>query len=259
MKSIFTLLIISLFSFCASGQRLKLTGGYNLSIPQGHMNDNINPAHSLQAGFLYKLNGPLKRLLVGFDAGIGIYAMKRIDQTFTFDNSFTSVVPVNYNSNILNANLNLRYNLADDEKLFIPYLTLKGGVYNFFSTVYVEDPQDGGCHALERDNIIKDATLAWTGGAGVQINTSVFAKRKFRRNVMIDISANSVRGGRLDYINTKNLIDAQTISDPGSKPLQVQFVNASTQNIHEHTVAQVYNSPLRLLEIRVGIVVNIER
>jgi len=259
MKSTFTLLFITVFISTTSAQDWKLIGGYNLAIPQGHMNDNINPAHSMQAGALYKLKGPLKRLSVGFDAGIGIYAMKRIDQTFTFDNNFTSIVPVNYNSNILNANINARYNLAGDEKLFIPYITIKGGVYNFFSTIYVEDPQDGGCHALQRDNIIKDATLAWTGGAGLQINTSVFSKRKFRRNVMIDISVNSVRGGRIDYINTTDLVDAQTLNNPGSKPLQVRFVNASTQNIHEHTVAQVHNSPLRMIEIRLGIVVNIER
>ncbi len=257
MKSFFTLLISCLFVLTASSQQWKMAGGYNLGIPLHEMNSNINPVHTLQAGVFYQLPG-VKRLSLGFETGIGIYAMQRIDQTFTFDNT-TSVVPVSYNSNVLNANLQARYSFADDDKLVIPYFNIKGGVYNFFSNIYVEDPHDGGCAALQRENIIKDATLAWTAGAGVQINTAVFAKRKFRRNVMIDISANTVRGGRIDYINTKNLIDAQTINDPSSKPLDVQFINASTQNIHEHTVAQVYNSPLRLLEVRVGILVNIER
>ena len=50
---------------------------------------------------------------------------------------------------------------------------------------------------------------------------------------------------------SKNL----TIVDPGAKPLNVQFINASTQAIHEHTVAQVYISPLRMLEFRAGVVV----
>jgi len=35
--------------------------------------------------------------------------------------------------------------------------------------------------------------------------------------------------------------------------LNVQFINASTQSIHEHKVAQVYTSPLKMLEFRAGI------
>lgn len=224
------------------------------------MNKNINPVHSLQAGFLYQLTGPLKRMSVGVETGIGIYAQQKIDQTFTFDNSTTAVVPVNYNSNAFNASAVVRYNFVDEEKFVIPYLTAKGGVYNFFSNIYIEDPHDAtGCKALQRENIIKDATLTWSAGAGIQMNTAVFAKRKFRRNVMIDLSVNTVRGGNIEYINTKNLMDAQTINDPEGKPLHVQFINASTQNIHEHTVAQVYNSPLRLLEVRLGIAVALQR
>jgi hypothetical protein len=58
----------------------------------------------------------------------------------------------------------------------------------------------------------------------------------------------------VSYINTKHLVDAQTTTDPDGKPLEVKFINVSTQQIHEHTVAQVYTSPLRLVEFRAGIV-----
>ncbi len=33
----------------------------------------------------------------------------------------------------------------------------------------------------------------------------------------------------------------------GGKPLLVKFINVGTQDIHQHKVAQVYNSPLRIL------------
>lgn len=258
MKLVFTLLSLSLLTITTNGQQWRMTGGYNLGLPQKALNKNINPVHSIQSGALYQLGGSARRISVGVEAGIGIYAMQRIDQTFTFDNSTTAVVPVNYNSNVFNTNLLVRYDLADREKFVIPYLTAKGGYYSFFSNIYIEDPTDGSsCHALQKENIIKDGSLTWTAGAGLQMNTAIFAKRKFRRNVMIDISANTVRGGRIDYINTKRLVDAQTLNDPGSKPLQVQFINASSQNIHEHTVAQVFNSPLRMLEVRMGIVVDL--
>ena len=74
---------------------------------------------------------------------------------------------------------------------------------------------------------------------------------------MIDISANTIHGGTISYINTKHLMDAQDIRTPEEKPLNVQFINASTQSIHEHTVAQVYTSPLRMLEFRAGITVKL--
>ena len=48
-----------------------------------------------------------------------------------------------------------------------------------------------------------------------------------------------------------------SVLTPDEKPLNVQFINDSTQSIHEHTVAQVYTSPLRMLEFRAGITVKL--
>ena len=45
------------------------------------------------------------------------------------------------------------------------------------------------------------------------------------------------------------------MNDPDGKPLEVEFINVNTQAIHEHTVAQVYTSSLRMLEFRLGITV----
>lgn len=63
-------------------------------------------------------------------------------------------------------------------------------------------------------------------------------------------------GGKLDYINTKHLQEEHDMSQMGGKPLMVKFINVGTQDIHEHMVAQVYTSALRLIEIRGGIIVN---
>lgn len=257
MRLLSTLLFLLIFSLPSFSQSWKLTGDYSLAIPQQDMADNIQPAHSLQGGILYQLPGKWKQLSVGAELGIGLYAYKRIDQTYQLDGNAPSLVPVNYSSNVFNANLQARLNLADNNKNFIiPYVTAKGGLYNFFSTINIEDPNDpGGCHALERKNVQNDNTAYWSAGAGLQVNTGFFAKHKNHGNVMIDISANTIHGGMISYINTKHLVDAQTMNDPKATPLNVQFINVSTQNIHEHTVAQVYTSPLRMLELRAGVVV----
>ena len=253
MKFISTLLFGFLF-FSANSQQWKFTTSYSLGLPRQEMGKNIQPVHSLQTGILYQMPGELKRLSAGLEFGIGIYAHERIDQTFQFDNNTSTVLPVDYSSNVFNANLQARFDLLSDKNFIIPYINAKGGLYNFYSSIYIGDPEDdGGCHALEQENIINDKTMYWSAGGGLQINPTIFSKNKRSTKVMIDISANTIRGGEINYINTKHLMDAQTMNDPDGKPLEVQFINVSTQSIHEHTVAQVYTSPLRILEFRAGI------
>jgi hypothetical protein len=257
MKFISTLLLGFLF-LSANSQQWKLTSSYSLGIPKQDMGKNIQPVHSFQAGVLYKLPGDLKRLSVGLELGVGMYADETIDQTFRFDSTNSTVLPVDYSSNVFNANIQLRLNLLSDKKIVVPYINAKGGLYNFFSMVYIGDPNDnGGCHALEQENLIHDQTMYWSAGGGIQINPLIFSKHKHSSRVMIDISANTIHGGTISYINTKHLMDAQEISASAEKPLNVQFINASTQSIHEHTVAQVYTSPLRILEFRAGITVQL--
>lgn len=253
MKFISTLLLCFLF-FSANSQELRFTSHYSLGIPMQDMGDNIQPAHSFQTGLLYQLPA-LKKLSVGFEVGLGMYAHKRIDQTFQFDNNTTTVLPVDYSSNVFNANLQARFNLLSDKNIIVPYINAKGGIYNFYSSVYVGDPEDdGGCHALEQKNLLNDKTMYWSAGGGLQINLS---RDKENNKVMIDISANTIHGGTLSYINTKHLMDAQSMNDPDGKPLEVKFINVNTQSIHEHTVAQVYTSSLRMLEFRAGITLNL--
>ena len=257
MKFIFTFLLGFLF-FSSNSQQWKFTSSYSLAMPKQEMGNNIQPAHSMQNGILYQLPGALKQLSVGLEFGIGIYAYERIDQTFQFDNNTTTVLPVDYSSNVFNANLQARFNLVSDKNLVIPYINAKGGLYNFYSSIYIGDPEDAdGCHALEQENIMKDKTMYWSAGGGLQINTGIFSKKKHNARVMIDISANTIRGGEISYINTKQLMDAPATTDPDGEPLNVQFINASTQSIHEHKVAQVYTSPLRMLEFRAGITVRL--
>lgn len=271
MKKISTLFFSCLLCFIASSQTLKsrptnsenfkLTIDYGLGIPQQQMARNIQAIHSLHAGGLYQLPNQLNRFSVGLELGVGIYAHEKIDQTFTFNTNTSTVVAVNYNSNVINANLQTRYQLVDERShLIVPYVSAKAGLYNFYSNVTIEDPNDpDGCHPLDKKNLINDKTLYWGAGAGFQLDPSVFSKRKRNGPVKIDFSINTIYGGKLDYINTKHLKDEHDMSQTGGKPLMVRFINVSTQDIHEHKVAQVYTSTLRILEIRAGVVLNIGR
>jgi hypothetical protein len=105
----------------------------------------------MQTGVLYQFPGELKRLSVGLELGIGIYAHQKIDQTFQFDNSTATVLPVDYSSNTFNVNLQARFNLLSDKNFIIPYINAKGGLYSFYSSIYIGDPEDdGGCRILNK-------------------------------------------------------------------------------------------------------------
>jgi hypothetical protein len=259
MKISSTLFICCFLYFTANSQSFKFVSDYSLGLPQQQMAKNIQVIHSLHAGGLYQLPRQWKKLSVGLELGVGFYAHEKIDQTFNFDANTSTVVPVNYNSNVINGNLQTRYQFLDERSaMIVPYINAKAGVYNFYSNVNIEDPNDpGGCRPLEKKNLISDYTFYWGAGAGFQINPSLFSKHKKDGPIMIDISINTIRGGKLDYINTKNLKDEQDLSQTGGKPLLVKFINVSTQDIHEHKVAQVYTSALRILEIRGGLILRI--
>ena len=89
---------------------------------------------------------------------------------------------------------------------------------------------------------------------------SLFDKKEKPGKYMIDIGISKIKGGRLNYINTKD-IKSHIHTDPNNptptptgkgEPLNIQFINITTRTIHEHQVAELYNSPLRMLDIKIG-------
>ena len=266
MKKIYT--VFSITFICLSGTaQLKLAPAYSMSVPQGEMNENIGLLHSINLGGHYAIPGTSERLIVGAETGIGMYATVSKQQDLRFPDGSGINTMVTYSSNVFNGSLFTRVNVLKD-KLWSPYATFKGGYSQFFSNVTVEDPDDPSeCRALERKNIIKDHTFFVAYGGGVHIDIKAFSRKEDEGKCMIDISINKIRGGNLDYINTKN-IQSHVHNDPNnppppstgkSEPVNIQFININTQTIHEHQVAELYNSPLRMLDIRIGVLLTLGR
>jgi hypothetical protein len=166
---------------------------------------------------------------------------------------------INYSSNTFNANAVVRIDLTR-QSLITPYVILKGGMYSFFSNIRVDDPQDtDGCRALESKSILNDNTAALTYGGGLryQIYRDRYTRCGGQR--YIDFQVTNTRGGTVEYINTKKLNDHQhataTVSSGDGeevKPLEMKFINVQSKVVHNHKVAEVFKTPLRLLDIRIG-------
>ncbi len=262
MKKIFTFYALCLITVSAYSQ---FSGSFNYSagIPQVSMARNISPVHQMILSGGYKLPHQFSFLTVGAEIGLGTYANLRVPTTLSFNNSPPISTHINYSSNTFNANAMVRIDLTRDA-LITPYLTVKGGMYNFNSNIRVDDPQDrDACRALESKSILSNNTLAYTYGCGLRYQ--IFRNKYVRsgRQQYIDFQITNTTGGQMEYINTKKLKDphqhdASVSSSQSSgdgdevKPLEMKFINVQSNVVHSHMVAEVFKTPLRLLDIRIG-------
>ena len=253
MKTLYLFIAVITTSICASAQ-VEAGFSYSLSLPLQEMKQNIRPAHSMNIIFISKIKN-ISKLSWGVEAGFGQYASFTKDQDIRFPDGTGINTQVRYSSNIATAGMLTRFSLFKEAKMN-PYLAGKLGYASFFSKVIVADPEnDDDCKPLDKKTPISDHSFFAAYGAGLQIDVS---SKKKPKNAWIDISVSQLHGTKLNYINVKDIKD-HIHNDPGnpasdkSVPLNIRFVNVATQVIHEHQLAEVYNSPLRLLEMKIGV------
>jgi hypothetical protein len=230
---------------------------YALGLPQQQMAKNIKAIHQGALSVGYRLPNAFQFVRVGADIGYGGYANLTVPTEFSLPNTRPTTLNVLYSSNSFVANGFLQFDLMRKGNV-IPYAMVKGGIQNLHSSIFIEDPTDpDGCRALENESILSDDTKIFSYGGGLRYE---LAKPNFWRasKQFIDVQFLATRGGNIDYINTKRLTDhanhhtTVTTGDDGAKPLEMRFINVVSQVVHSHKVAEVYTTPLRLLEIRVG-------
>lgn len=256
MKPFYLLLVFIACSISATAQP-ELGISYAASLPLKEMHQNIKPVHNLNFIFLSPLK-KLKQLSVGLEAGFGQYAFFSKDQDIRFPDGSGTNTKVTYSSNVVTAGLLSRFHFFKAAK-WNPYVSVKGGYANFFSKVFVADPEDeDDCKPLDKKTPIRDHSFFAEYGAGVRINVS---SNKKPDKAWIDFSISQAHGTSLEYINVKDIKD-HIHNDPANPvpptdkaaPLSIRFVNVATQTIHEHQLAEVYNSPLRLLNFKIGMI-----
>jgi hypothetical protein len=236
--------------------QFSMSTGYGLGIPQQKMANNLNAVHQFKTSFLYRLPKNLQRISVGIDGGTGNYARLSMPITFNFGSGRPTTTYVDYNSNTTFANAILQVDFFQ-KTAFTPYAILTGGVQKWSSKIYIEDPTDlDGCRALENKTILKDRTATFGVGAGIKGDLSKLFNIRERGKHFFYISAVSTKGGEIDYINTRKLKehnhDPNTPLSEGAKALNMRFINVQSNVIHNHMMAEVFTTPLRLLEFNIG-------
>ena len=254
-------LLLLLFTICFfqfSYAQWELGFGYTNQTALGEMATNINAAHGFHFQTGYRLPIPGRHFVASLETGTGRYGKKKITQTFqSEDVTEPTEMPVNYINFANYTHVNLRFEIVRKGKI-IPYVQMLGGIQTLGTKVRINihEAQVGNddCLPLENQVTFRKSTMTWGYGGGVLINLSRNRCGEMNNGSQLNISVSRIQGKRIDYVNVKQLEQpANRQPTDESKPLTMQFVNLNTNNIHDHTVARVYNSPLQQLQIKVGL------
>lgn len=233
-----------------SNDRLAIIGiSYEAGLPQGGMKDGLHALHTLKLGVSFPLQRVCPNLEAGFELGYGIYGMKTFEVNYNFSGNYINTDVV-YNSSVTQLGLNANYFLCR-EGVLQPYVALKAGWAGFFSSFQVEDPNDPlSCKVVERRNIAEDGSMYWGYGGGFRVKV----KGDRRGSNYLDFSVQKIAGGEVKYVNVNRLQHQHEpyVSANGTTPVKFSFVNASTQQVHEHTIAELYKDPLKMLQLKLS-------
>lgn len=231
---------------------ITVGGGYEFGLPTGSMTTGMSPIHSISLSSSLPLSFITPNLQMGVDLAYGLYGSKNFGINYRQGGNYINTNVI-YNSDVAQAGINATYLLFPKNKVQ-PYVTAKMGYMELSSSFSVEDPRDPeACRVLESETIAGDGTMYWGYGIGFRWNVGNNTSRS--RN-FIDFSITQTRGNAVEYVNVNHLHDHNAPPTPtdGTKPLNVTFINASNQNIHQHRIAELYNNPLNLLQFKVGYV-----
>lgn len=234
--------------------------GYQGSLPQGMMKNGWNSGHGLHMGYSRAVKG-LPELSFGGTMGYGLYASKRQPQQYVFRDGSITNTHVNLSSSLYSFAGTTRYTFLPRQPI-TPFVEVQAGIFGMVSSFYIEDPTDPmGCRALEASSVVDDATFFGSVGTGFTFNLS---KPDAASRHQLQVGVWSARGGTLEYANMSRVVHRDhnnglpnvgngTAGLRGNpQPLMATFVNVTNNELHRHSIAEVYNHKLRLLQVQVS-------
>ncbi len=218
---------------------------------------STNVGFGLSGGYSFASSTPF---YLEFKSSWGSYSSTTLSQTYSFSNGTQTNVNVDYRSSMHKYLLGTKWMIGNSYKTIRGYVTPQVGLANFRSRIVIADPQDeDDCQALERRTTQKFAGFVYGGELGAEIAMEhIFKKIQQENTHKIILSLNYLAGFKhFEYVNIRYMMDEvhgeHTMND--DRDINAQFINVSTNAIHEHKIAELYHSPLRFWGFNIGYVV----
>lgn len=195
---------------------------------------------------------------------LGNYSARTIPQTYVFTNGDQTSVDVRYSSAMNKWLFGTRIQLGNEYRRFNWFITPQIGGAHFNSRIYIEDPtvEEGECRALENRIPHRDNVFVYGGEIGIQLNLSDLGKgapSNYQHRVSFSLNfLNSAK--KVDYINVKYMSDEpHPVVEGGShehddRELTATFINLTSNATHQHKIAELYSTTLRMWGFNVGYV-----
>jgi hypothetical protein len=116
------------------------------------------------------------------------------------------------------------------------------------------DPDDNdSCEPVDTEILKRAGTLLYSAGGGIRIDLASMAKRGRPGKTFVDLSINTMQGGKVDYMNTDAPDPTHSHNSPRANDVEAEFINTQTQVVHKHHVGYVYTSFVRATDFRLGL------
>lgn len=224
--------------------------GYTFANPMGAMKMNINRGHGVVLD--YHFVAPNNRYAIGTDLNYTVYGFDQSRQLYDFPDGTTAEMDVHVTNSFLNLMASGRYNLILNRAL-TPYVGAKAG-YGWYNTnLSIYDTNDfDSCEPVEKAILMKDGTLIFSIGGGVQYDVARFFKRLPENVFLVNISSYYTQGGQVKYMNTDGPEHHVSSSSDRTGDVEATFINTQTQITHKHHVGNLYSSYARLMDFRLA-------
>lgn len=214
--------------------------------------------------FAYKPS-PFIPVSLDWSSTFGTYYTKTMQETYVFNDVSSTTTDVTYNSKMRTHLLGAKVHLTNDYAGVRPYIKPQIGWSTMRSKIVIADPNDvDDCQPLDRQTNHSFRGPVYGGEIGVEVDMSRIFKNVYQENQhYLYISGTYLRGfSNFEYINQKYMTSHEHGIHGGSesetadgRDLTTSFVNVTTNEIHDHKIAEIYNTPYEMWGLRIGYVI----
>ncbi len=264
MKIIITLCLLS--CSVAFGQRAQFGLYVPVDIPvkstMPYMGTNVGIGLSAAAKPV-----PTLPVYLELKGSIGSYYSRTLSQTYVFMDGSSTTTDVRFSSSMNKVLFGPKVVIGSEYRGFRMFLTPQIGYAFMRSRIYIEDPTDpDGCKALERRKTQRFSGMVYGGELGAELSLDrLFSGVHPENRHRVFFALSYLRGvAPFEYVNVKYMKDEphgmemDGMNDPNDDRTDIDatFINVSSQNTHEHKVAELYRTPLEFVGFKIGYILS---
>lgn len=261
MKLLYTLLFIGSVSLSNAQDNNQFSVGLNtfVDFPVKSTMSNMSANGGIGLQFAYS-PFPSTPFYLELKSGWGLYSMQTLQQTFIFDNGAQTTTDVSYTSKMSKYLFGFKTMIGHEYRLVRGFVTPQIGIARMSSKIAIADPEDeDDCKVLDSKTTQRFIGAVYGGEAGVDLDLKLLTDKVDQGEIILFAAASYLRGFKhFQYTNVKYMQDGphDTHVEHDDRDINAQFINLSTNQIHEHKIGELYHSALEMIGFNFGIKFN---